>query len=193
MNMMPRLQVPGFRTSVLPTFRVVQVLGSQTLLRHRRKERNNKLLSIMHSTVYRTALPVNTRYFKHTSPFKSKLLFYSRLGDGWRGEWKVVACYVSISKVKSRFKILECATCCYSPPHDLKGQAAAWAVLQAHIDYADNIWYNKTEPLPWKQTVLWNDMSQCLLRVLYQNNRLGYQITPTTHPHSQSKLPLRTN
>lgn len=62
-------------------------------------------------------------------------------------------------EVKMRFKILGCTTC-YSPPHDLKGQAAAWAGLQTHIYYLHNLPSNITEPLSWKQMVLRSHTNQ---------------------------------
>ena len=61
-------------------------------------------------------------------------------------------------EVKMRFKILECTTC-YLHPHDLKGQAAAWAGLHTWTYYLHNLPSNKREPLSWKQMVLRNHMN----------------------------------
>ena len=73
-------------------------------------------------------------------------------------------------EVKMRFKILE-STTCYSPPHDLKGQAAGWAGLQTWTYYLHNLPSTKTEPLYLKQMFLWIHKNQGPPSEKHKNSR----------------------
>jgi len=81
-------------------------------------------------------------------------------------------------EVKMRFKILE-STTCYSPPHDLKGQAAAWAGLQTWTYCLHNLPSTKTEPLSLKQMVLWIHTNQGPPSENHKNSRWGLSRSST--------------
>lgn len=78
-------------------------------------------------------------------------------------------------EVKMRFKILECTTC-YSPPHDLKGQAAAWAGLHTWTYYLHNLPSKKTEPLSLKRMALWVHSNQGPPSQKHKNSRWGCKL-----------------
>jgi hypothetical protein len=138
------------------------------------------LISIMCSAVQRTALPVNIRHFTHLHS-RVGCCFTEVWGAGEEEEKERKGLLCQHLEVKMRFKILECTTC-YSPPHDLKGQAAVSAGLQTWTYYLHSLRSNKTEPLHWKPKVLWNHTNKGPPSEQHKNNRWCCQITLTVHP-----------